>query len=117
MNCAGLMSKIISFEKLLQAEEPTIFCLQETKLKKPNKIKTKKARNYTIYELNRNNSNGGGICVGIHKDIRSVWISQGDEEVEYSTIEAWMEDFPVRIMTAYGPQMCDTLERKVLGVS
>ena len=32
INCAGLMSKIESFKKLLRDKEPSVFCLQETKL-------------------------------------------------------------------------------------
>ena len=36
INCAGLMSKIKSFEKVLIDENPSVFCLQETKIKKPN---------------------------------------------------------------------------------
>ena len=31
VNAAGLMSKIDSFEKLLSDEQPSIFCIQETK--------------------------------------------------------------------------------------
>ena len=34
INC--LVSKICSFEKLFQDENPTILCLQVTKLRKPN---------------------------------------------------------------------------------
>ena len=51
VNCAGLLSKLDSFEKLLVDEEPSIFSLQETKLRKSNQIKTESVRNYTIYEL------------------------------------------------------------------
>ena len=61
VNCAGLMSKIQSFEKLLNDENPSIFCLQETKIKKPNQIKTETSKNFTFYELHRKNSNGGGL--------------------------------------------------------
>ena len=112
VNCAGLMSKIQSFEKLLNDENPTIFCLQETKIKKPNQIKTETSKNFTLYELHRKNSNGGGLCIGVNKDLRSVWISQGDYEVEALTVEIWADDFPVRIVTAYGPQLCDSQDRK-----
>ena len=51
VNSAGLMSKIYSFEKLLVDENPSVFCIQETKLKKPNQIKTNSSKNFTIYEL------------------------------------------------------------------
>ena len=71
VNSAGLMSKIDSFEKLLVDENPLVFCIQETKLKKPNQIKTNSSKNFTIYELLRKNSNGGGLCIGVHKDLKA----------------------------------------------
>ena len=52
------------------------------------------------------------ICFGVNKDLRSVWISQGDDEVEALTVEIWADDFPVRVVTAYGPQLGDSHERK-----
>ena len=112
INCAGLMSKIYSFEKMINDENPSVFCLQETKIKKPNQIKIDSSKKFTFYELLRKNSNGGGLCIGVNKDIRSVWISQGDDEVEALTVEIWAYDFPVRVVTAYGPQLSDSLERK-----
>ena len=112
VNCAGLMSKINSFEKLLKDEHPSIFCLQETKLKKPNQIKTESAKNFTMYELNRKNSNGGGLCIGVYKDLKSVWVAQGDDDIECLVVEVWADDFPVRVVTAYGPQLSDPSERK-----
>ena len=103
VNCAGLLSKLESFEKLLVDEEPSIFSLQETKLSKPNQIKTESSRNYTIYELFRKKSGGGGLSLGIHKDLQPVWINQGDDEVECLAVEVWVNEFPIRIVNGYGP--------------
>ena len=50
INCAGLLSKLRSFEKLLEDENPTVFCLQETKIRKPNQI-TQSCKNFTLYEF------------------------------------------------------------------
>ena len=77
-----MSSKFESFENLLKNENPSIFCLQETKMKRINQIQTESSKHFTIYELNRQNSKGGGICIGVHKDLRSVWIAEGDDEVE-----------------------------------
>ena len=112
VNAAGLSSKLDSFEKLLCDEDPSVFCVQETKLKKSNQIKTESTKKFTIYELHRKNSNGGGLCIGVHKSLRPVWVSQGDDEVECLAVEIWVDDFPIRIVTAYGPQLGDKLERK-----
>jgi exonuclease III len=107
-----LSSKLDSFENLLVKENPSIFCLQETKMKRPNQIKTSSAKNYTMYELLRKNSGGGGLCVGVHRDLQPVWIAQGDDEVECLVVEVWLNDFPIRIINGYGPQGNDKIERK-----
>ena len=112
VNSAGLMCKLESFEKLLRDEQPSVFCVQETKLKKANKIKTESSKKFTIYELNRKNKSGGGLCIGVLKDLHPVWVAQGDDEVECLSIEIWVEDFPIRVVTAYGPQLGDKLEKK-----
>ena len=71
------MSKIESFKKLLRDKEPSVFCLQETKLYKPNQIKTEEVKKFVIYELLRQKSKGGGLCIGVHKDLSPVWVAQG----------------------------------------
>ena len=112
VNAAGLMSKIDSFEKLLSDEQPSIFCIQETKNKKSNKIRTESSKSFTIYELNRKDRNGGGLCIGVLNDLHPAWVAQGDDEVECLAVEVWVEDFPIRVVTAYGPQLGDPLIKK-----
>lgn len=113
VNAAGLMSKIESFEKLLSDLEPAVFCVQETKIRKPNMIKCESSKRFTIYELHRKNSSGGGLCIGVLKDLHPVWIAQGDDEVECLAVEIWVDNIPVRIVTGYGPQVGDAPDRKV----
>jgi exonuclease III len=102
-----------SFEKLLKNENPSAFCIQETKLKKVTQIRTESYKNYTIYELLRKNSNGGGLCIGVQNYLKPVWVGQGDDEVEALAVEIWFDDLPIRIVTAYGPQVGDSVERKL----
>ena len=90
-----------------------MFCVQETKAKKANKIKTDSSKKFTIYELNRKDKSGGGLCIGALKDLHPVWVAQGDDEVEVLAIEIWVDDFPVRVVTAYGPQLSDKHEKKL----
>ena len=101
------------FEHVLRDENPSVFCIQETKLRKPNQIKTETAKNFTIYELHRKDKGGGGLCIGVQKVLRPVWVAQGDDEVECLVVEIWIDDFPIRILTAYGPQLSDASERKI----
>ena len=107
------MSKLESFEKLLNKENPSVFCIQETKIRKANQIKTESSKDYTIYELVRKNSNGGGLCIGVKKDLKPVWVNQGDDEVEALAVDVCVDDFPIRIVTANGPQESDAVERKL----
>ena len=51
MNAAGLMCKLDSFVKLLRDEE------------------------------NRKQKSGGGLCIGVMKDLHPAWVAQGDDEV------------------------------------
>ena len=91
INSAGLMNKLDSFENVLQEVKPSIFCIQETKLKRSNQIKTKSSQIFTIYELNRKYKGGGGLCVGVHKDLQPVWVAQGDDDLECLAVEVWVE--------------------------
>ena len=112
LNCAGILNKLESFENLLLKKEPSIFCLQETKVKRQNQIKTESCKKFTIYELLRKKSNGGGLALGVHHDLQPAWVDQGDDEVEVIVVEVWVNDFPIRIVNGYGPQLSDSIERK-----
>ena len=114
VNAAGLLSEMHSFEQLLKEENPSVFCLQEMKLKKVHQIKTDSSKIILfIYELLRKKSNGGGLCIGVQNNFKPVWVGQGDDEVEALAVELWVDDFPIRIVTAYGPQVSDAVERKL----
>ena len=51
-------------------------------------------------------------CIGVHNDLQPVWIAQGDDEVEVLVVEFWVNEFPIRIVNGYGPQVGDSSERK-----
>ena len=46
------------------------------------------------------------------KDFNPVWVDEGNDEVEFLCVEIWVDDFPIRVVTAYGPQLGDTKEKK-----
>lgn len=48
----------------------------------------------------------------LFQDLRPVWVAQGDDEVECLSVDIWVDDLPIRVVTAYGPQLGDKLERK-----
>ena len=85
VNAAGITSKMNSFKNVVRQLKPSIFFVEETKLKRQGKLKLE---NYEIFELNRKNKQGGGIAIGMVKELKPVWISEGDDNIEVLTIEA-----------------------------
>ena len=64
VNAAGLSSKLASFDDMLETLKPTVFFIEETKLKTGGKIKSKNTQCFQIFELNRKDKFGGGIAIG-----------------------------------------------------
>ena len=83
VNPGGLTSKLASFEHLLSSIEPSLFFIEETKMKTQGKIKTKSSQKYQIFELNRKEKCGGGIAIGAVNDLNPVWISEGEMIQKY----------------------------------
>ena len=112
VNASGISSKIHSFQKALHDLKPSIFFIQETKLGK----NTKKIQfeNYQIFELSRkkNKVSGGGLALGVHRDIPAVQVREGDDEVECLSVVVTVGELQFRTVAAYGPQLRDTREKK-----
>ena len=57
-----------------------------------------------------------GVSVRCHGLVFSFlhysWVDQGDDEVEVLVVEVWVNEFPIRIINGYGPQLSDSIERK-----
>ena len=81
-------------------------------MKRPGQIKTMNTDNYFIYELVRKDSAGGGIAIGVQKDLDPVWISEGDDTIEILVVEVKINELKVRCLCGYGPQESDRLEKK-----
>ena len=108
-NVAHLESTLETFEDYLKTKNPSVFMLQETKTKKAGQIKTESTNKYIFYELHRKKENvsGKNIAICVLKDLHPVFVDEGDDEVEALTVEIWVEDFPTRLVVAYGPQNTD----------
>ena len=50
--------------------------------------------------------------MGVHKDLQTVWVAQGDDDLECLAVEVWVEGFPIRVVVAYGPQLGDNADKK-----
>ena len=105
-NANGLKSKKESFLNLLSKENPQIFMIQETKLRRKNQFKVPGVE---IFEKIRKNKGGGGLMIGINKEIDTtpVDVSPQDDDVEILVVEIKLESLTLRILTAYGPQEDD----------
>ena len=111
-NSAGITSKLQSFDDLLKTINPSVFFIQETKLKNQGKIKTEYSKKYQIFELNRKEKAGGGLAIGALEEVKPVWISEGDDNVEILVVEIEIGEMKIRCICAYGPQETDCVDRK-----
>ena len=103
VNSAGLLNKKESFERNLNLFLTGVFFVQETKLRRKNKIKHP---SYLTFEYLRENSSGGGLLTAVHKSLNPVSVSNDTEE-EVLVVEATIGNKKVRFINAYGPQEDD----------
>ena len=111
-NVTSLQSRLLSLSDVLNKLKPKLWCLQETHMRKPGNIKFSGSNLYQIYELTRSDKGGGGLAVGVSKELQSVWVRQGEGEVEALTVMVTVSGLSVRVTNAYGPQEYDSTEKK-----
>ena len=81
-------------------------------MKSVGKVKFQGSNEYKIFESIRKSKGGGGLATGISKHLEPVYIREGDDFTELLVTQIKIRDFYVRLINAYGPQECDSLERK-----
>ena len=111
-NAAGLSSKMESFEHIVNLVKPSIFFLQETKMRREGKIKTDKIGNFQIYELIRNSKLGGGLAIGARDELEPALISEGNDVTEILVVEVKLNGMQTRCINGYAPQESDSMEKK-----
>ena len=110
VNAAGIKSKMTSFKNILNELNPSVFFIEETKQKESGKIKID---NYDVFELVRESQNGGGgLAIGCSKELRAVWVKEGNDKVEALSVDIFVKNFKIRCCVAYGCQESDIEERK-----
>ena len=112
INAAGIKSKLKSFNTVLNQLNPTIWMLQETKLRGDEKISCEYLKHYQVFYLNRQKSQGGGVALGVNKDLQATLINEGNDETEVISIKVFFKEVTVRVITGYGPQENATKEKK-----
>ena len=86
--------------------------LQETKLKIDERIACDALKDFQVYYLSRQETQGGGIAIGIVKDLESTLIREGKDQVEAMAVQVVIGELPCSIITAYGPQENAPKEKK-----
>ena len=66
-----------SFDAILKELKPTIWMLKETKLRPNEHIACASLDDYQVYYLSRQKSQGGGVALGVNKNIESTLINEG----------------------------------------
>ena len=102
----------------MDTAKPDVFLLQETKLKPNEKIECELIRNYDVYHLNRQFSQGGGVAIGVNKEIESTYLTEGNDDVEVLSVHLFLGKQTVRTIVAYGPQENAPIQKKreILGI-
>ena len=91
---------------------PSVFFVQETKLKEQGKIRL---NDYTIFEKLRNTrKNGGGLAIGCKSELKPIWVREGDNDVETLSIDIFVKNLKIRCCTGYGCQENDKKKIKRL---
>ena len=110
---------MILWEELLNVDGETyqifgrIFT-PETHVKSEGSLKFKNSQKYQIYEHIRKDKSGGGLAVGVSKNLSPFWLHDGGNEVEAMTIKASFKNLEIRIINGYGPQEYDPELKKTL---
>ena len=89
VNSAGLRSKMFTYKKVLKDLKPSVFFVEETKLKDIGKIKVE---GYVIFEKVRNTGeNGGGLSIGCIPELKPIWVREGDDQMEALSINIFVK--------------------------
>ena len=86
--------------------------LQETKLKTNERLSSEALKDFQVYYLSRKESQGGGIALGVTKDLESTLIREGDDQTEVMAVQVVVGELSICVINAYGPQENSIKEKK-----
>ena len=99
VNSAGLRSKMFTFKKVLDDLKPSVFFIEETKMKDAGKIKVD---DYVVFErLRKNHDNGGGVALGCKPELKPTWVREGDGEVEALSVDIFVSKLKLRCCAGF----------------
>ena len=87
INAAGIKCKIDSLKNILKRLQPQIWAVQETKLKQSETLKGDEIDKFQMFYLYRKETQGGGLAIGIDKEIESTLVKEGDDTIEALVVQ------------------------------
>ena len=112
INAAGIKSKTDSFNEILSRVKPEIWMMEETKLRDNEKIKCDNLKDYQVFYKSRQESQGGGLAIGVSKILESTFVNEGDEGTEVMSIVVVVGKIEIRVLVGYGVQENASKEKK-----
>ena len=93
-----------------------IFFVQEVKQQSIGNIATDYLKNFQLFELvcKEQRVSGGGLMIGVDKELKALQVREGDDDVECLTVVVSVGGNDIRAVCGYGPQSRDTAARKGL---
>ena len=99
----------MTFRKVISELKPSVFFIEESKYKEEGKLKLE---NYIIFELVRENRDGGGLALGCVKELKPVLVRKGNDDIEAMSINIFFKSMKTRCVVAYGCQENSSVEKK-----
>ena len=110
-NPNGYKSKVTTIKKFIRETKSAIVTMQETKCSQVGQINLD---GFHTYEHIRSNKEGGGVALSACKDLQPTFISDGGEGVEAITVDIHLKEISISVISAYGPQESDCIEKKTM---
>ena len=101
INAASIKCKIDSFNEVLSRLKPQIWMIEKTKLKPHEDIRCGALIEFQVFYLSRQESQGGGLALGVNKMFESTFLSEGDDDTEVMSVLVVVGNIPIRIIVGY----------------
>ena len=104
VNAAGLGSKLNTFDHALRSLRVKIFVVQEVKQQSVENVKTEYLKNFQLFKLVREEERvaGGGLMIGVDRELKSMQVRQGNDEVECLSVVVAVSGTYIRAVCGYG---------------
>ena len=96
-----MLGKKDSLISIIKSYSAAVCLIQESKVTRKGQIKIP---GYQLFEIIRQNSEGGSLLTAIHDNLNPIFISGGETDDEILVVQANFGNEKCRFINAYGPQ-------------